>query len=30
LAIGAGGTAFDFPFDVVVKETGGHPVTIDR
>lgn len=30
LAIGAGGTAFDFPFDVVVKETGGHPVTIER
>jgi hypothetical protein len=24
------GTTYDFPFDVVVRETGGHPVTIDR
>lgn len=24
------GTTYDFPFDVVVKETGGHPVTIDK
>ncbi|MGH9418374.1 MAG: hypothetical protein ACRD3J_00250, partial [Thermoanaerobaculia bacterium] len=30
LAIPANGTAYDFPFDVDVKETGGHPVTIDR
>jgi hypothetical protein len=30
LASNAGGTMYDFPFDVVIKETGGHPVTIDR
>jgi hypothetical protein len=24
------GNTYDFPFDVVVRETGGHPVTIDR
>jgi hypothetical protein len=30
LATNAGGTMYDFPFDVVIKETGGHPVTIDR
>jgi hypothetical protein len=30
VAISAGGTTYDFPFDVVAKETGGHPVTIDR
>jgi hypothetical protein len=24
------GNTYDFPFDVVVKETGGHPVTITR
>jgi len=30
LANSAGGSAYDFPIDVVVKETGGHPVTIDR
>ncbi|HEY2321853.1 MAG TPA: hypothetical protein VGJ82_03220 [Thermoanaerobaculia bacterium] len=24
------GTLYDFPFDVIVRETGGHPVTIDR
>jgi len=26
----AGGSSYDFPFDVEVKETGGHPVTIDK
>lgn len=30
VAISAGGTAYDFPFEVVLKETGGHPVTIER
>src|SRR5436190_20422727 len=30
LATNAGGIAYEFPFDVVIKETGGHPVTIDR
>ena len=24
------GDAYDFPFDVVVRETGGHPITITR
>ena len=24
------GNIYDFPFDVIVRETGGHPVTIDR
>ena len=24
------GNVYDFPFDVIVHETGGHPVTIDR
>jgi hypothetical protein len=24
------GNTYDFPFDVVVRETGGHPVTINR
>lgn len=24
------GTVYDFPFDVIVRETGGHPVTITR
>lgn len=24
------GTTFDFPFDVVIRETGGHSVTISR
>lgn len=24
------GTTYTFPFDVVVRETGGHPVTINR
>ena len=26
----AGGDEYDFPFDVVVRETGGRPVTISR
>lgn len=30
VAKNVGGNAYEFPFDVVVKETGGHPVTIDR
>ncbi|HEX3069883.1 MAG TPA: hypothetical protein VHX14_15040 [Thermoanaerobaculia bacterium] len=30
LANNTGGTSYEFPFDVVVKEKGGHPVTIDR
>jgi hypothetical protein len=30
VATNAGGTTYEFPFDVVVKETGGHPITIDR
>ena len=30
LATSAGGTMYEFPFDVVIKETGGHPVAIDR
>jgi hypothetical protein len=29
VATSLGGNKYDFPFDVVVKETGGHPVTID-
>ena len=24
------GDTFDFPFDVIVRETGGHPITINR
>jgi len=24
------GNLYDFPFDVIVRETGGHPVTVDR
>lgn len=24
------GTVYDFPFDVVLRETGGHPVDVDR
>lgn len=24
------GSVYDFPFDVIVRETGGHPVTINR
>jgi hypothetical protein len=30
LAANVGGNAYEFPFDVVVKEIGGHPVTIER
>ncbi len=30
VAANAGGSSYDLPFDVVVKETGGHPVTIDK
>jgi hypothetical protein len=30
LAANVGGNTYEFPFDVVVKETGGHPVTIER
>ncbi|MDP9360477.1 MAG: hypothetical protein M3P29_03390 [Acidobacteriota bacterium] len=30
VATNVGGNAYEFPFDVVVKETGGHPVMIDR
>jgi hypothetical protein len=30
VATNAGGSSYDLPFDVVVKETGGHPVTIDK
>jgi hypothetical protein len=30
IATNIGGKTYDFPFDVVVKETGGHPVTIER
>ena len=29
-ATNVGGNTYEFPFDVVVKETGGHPVTIER
>ena len=24
------GSTYDFPFDVVVRETGGHPLTVQR
>jgi hypothetical protein len=30
LANNTGGSSYEFPFDVVVKEIGGHAVTIDR
>lgn len=30
VATNAGGHTYELPFDVVVKETGGHPVTIER
>ncbi len=30
VAANVSGSTYDFPFDAVVKETGGHPVTIDR
>jgi hypothetical protein len=30
IATSASGNAYEFPFDAVVRETGGHPVTIER
>jgi hypothetical protein len=30
VATSLGGNKYDFPFDVDVKETGGHPVTIEK
>lgn len=30
VATNVGGSTYSFPFDVVVKETGGHPVTIEK
>lgn len=30
VATNVGGNTYEFPFDVVVKEIGGHPVTIER
>lgn len=30
IATNVGGNTYEFPIDVVIKETGGHPVTIDR
>jgi hypothetical protein len=30
IATNIGGKTYDFPFDVSIKETGGHPVTIER
>ena len=30
VATNVGGTSYEFPFDAEVKETGGHPVTIER
>jgi hypothetical protein len=30
VATNVGGTTYEFPIDVVVEETGGHPVTIER
>ncbi|HXA19599.1 MAG TPA: hypothetical protein VN380_21605 [Thermoanaerobaculia bacterium] len=30
VAASVSGSAYDFPFDAVVKETGGHPITIDK
>jgi len=30
VATNVGGSTYSFPFEVVVKETGGHPVTIDN
>jgi len=30
VATNVGGSTYSFPFEVVVKETGGHPVTIDK
>jgi len=30
IATNVGGNTYEFPFDADVKETGGHPVTIER
>jgi hypothetical protein len=30
VATNVGGNTYEFPIDVVIKETGGHPVTIER
>jgi hypothetical protein len=30
IATNVGGNTYEFPFDAVIKETGGHPVTINR
>ena len=30
VATNVGGNTYEFPFDVTIAETGGHPVTIDR
>jgi hypothetical protein len=30
MATSDGGNTYEFPIDVVIKETGGHPVTIER
>src|SRR5207248_3294981 len=30
IATNTGGNTYEFPFDTVVRETGGHPVTIER
>lgn len=30
VATNVGGNTYEFPFDAVIKETGGHPVTINR
>jgi hypothetical protein len=30
IATNVGGSTFEFPFDAAIKETGGHPVTINR
>jgi hypothetical protein len=30
VAVPVTGDVYDFPFDVIVRETGGHPVTINR
>jgi hypothetical protein len=30
VATNVGGNTYEFPFDTVIKETGGHPVTIER
>lgn len=30
VAMRVSGTTYDFPFDVIIRETGGHPLTITR